>query len=79
MSETDLSASWKLADFDPGGGEKLGVFSVDYDDKEWVAAQVPGDVHQALVRAGRIEAPFFGENIEACRYGKQCSQLLLFY
>jgi len=68
MSETDLSASWKLADFDPGGGEKLGVFSVDYDDKEWVGAQVPGDVHQALVRAGRIEAPFFGENIEACRW-----------
>ena len=68
MSETDLTASWKLADFDPGDGEKLGVFSTEYDDKEWLPAQVPGDVHQVLVQAGRIEAPFYDDNIEACRW-----------
>jgi beta-mannosidase len=29
---------------------------------EWLAGQVPGDVHTALLAAGRIPDPFFGDN-----------------
>ena len=68
MSEIDLVAVWKLADFEPGGGEKLGVFTSEFDDEAWIPAHVPGDVHTALVQAGRIETPFYDNNIETCRW-----------
>ena len=68
MSKLDLNAVWKLADFDPGAGEGLGVFAVNFDDREWVPACVPGNVHTSLAQAGRIDPPFYNKNIEACRW-----------
>src|ERR1041385_3581649 len=54
--------SWKLKDFLPGEGVKLGAFSETFDDNEWIDVPVPGDVHQALVKAGRLDDPFYDQN-----------------
>jgi beta-mannosidase len=64
----NLNGIWKLADFDPGGGELQGAFAPDFADDAWIPARVPGDVHTALVQAGRIKPPFYDRNIEACRW-----------
>ena len=50
---TDLSGVWTLAD--AGGGEA-------------VPMPVPGDVHSALVAAGRIPDPYHGRNEYAVRW-----------
>src|SRR5512146_2691992 len=54
--------NWKLMDFAPGEGREQGVFKVDYDDRGWLDVPVPGDVHRALLAAGRIPDPFYDRN-----------------
>jgi len=48
--------SWELRDFDPGEGDPACL------GEDWIAVSAPGDVYQALVRAGRLEHPFEGRN-----------------
>lgn len=31
-------------------------------EKEWIPAQVPGDIYSALLMAGKMDDPFFGDN-----------------
>src|SRR2546427_8028601 len=64
----DLNGTWRLMDCDPGDGVRLRAFAADLDDHAWLAATVPGNVHTALVEAGRIEPPFFDMNVDACRW-----------
>ncbi|NLG96326.1 MAG: glycoside hydrolase family 2 protein [Chloroflexi bacterium] len=54
--------TWKLMDFAPGEGRELGVFQPDFDDSGWMDVPVPGDVHRALIAAGRIPDPFYDQN-----------------
>jgi beta-mannosidase len=63
-----LHEHWKLADFAPGQGLSLAVHAPQYDDSDWLPAAVPGDVHTSLVRAGRIQPPFYNMNIETCQW-----------
>lgn len=58
-----------LRDF--AGGEGLGRGAADptfATDDRWVKVAVPGDVHRALVDAGRIEDPFYDRNEGACAW-----------
>jgi beta-mannosidase len=64
----DLNGTWRLMDFDPGDGVRQRAFASDLDDTAWLTARVPGNVHTALVEAGRIEPPFFDMNADACRW-----------
>lgn len=34
----------------------------DVKKQEWVPAQVPGDIYSALLEAGKMKDPFFGDN-----------------
>lgn len=54
--------TWKLMDFAPGEGREKAVFQPDFDDSGWYDAPVPGDVHRALIAAGRIPDPFYDRN-----------------
>ncbi len=63
-----LSGVWKLQDFGEGEGIQSGVNLPDYDDSAWIPVSVPGDVHSALIAAGKIEHPFENRNIEACEW-----------
>jgi beta-mannosidase len=59
---------WKLNDFNPGEGLARKAFSQDFDDSQWLPVAVPGDVHRALIAAGRIPDPFYDRNELQCRW-----------
>ncbi len=64
----NLHEHWKLMDFAPGQGLSLGAHAPQYDDGDWLPADVPGDVHTSLVMAGRIQPPFYNMNVETCQW-----------
>lgn len=43
-----------------------------YDPDKWLEAQVPGEVHLDLMRAGIIDSPYERENIMTCRWVEEC-------
>jgi beta-mannosidase len=63
-----LSAPWKLHDIAPGEGLAAGAHTATFDDRAWIPVAVPGDVHQALIDAGRIEDPFYDRNEPDCAW-----------
>ncbi|NDJ77242.1 MAG: glycoside hydrolase family 2 protein, partial [Chloroflexi bacterium] len=60
--------AWKLQDFAPGDGVPAGAYRPEYDDNAWIDVVAPGDVHRALIDAGRIEDPFYDQNELACAW-----------
>ena len=60
----NLNGEWKMQDFDAGQGLGYAVQAPDYDDRAWMSAQVPGDVHSSLLALGRIPDPFYEDNVE---------------
>lgn len=54
--------------FASGEGLSLGAHTSQYNDSDWLPAVVPGDVHTALVNAGRIQPPFYNMNVETCQW-----------
>ncbi len=67
-----LDGSWQVADLPPNKGETL----VPFDGRspggiEWIEARVPGDIHIDLLKAGRIEDPYVGDNVEKCTWTTQ--------
>ena len=58
----------KLMDFAPGEGVAAGAFAERLDTSGWIEVPVPGDVHRALMAAGRIEDPFYDHNEEKCAW-----------
>jgi beta-mannosidase len=56
-----LVTTAEVLDFAPGEG------SADRGEG-WIPVDVPGDVHTALVAAGRIEDPFYDRNEDACAW-----------
>ncbi len=59
---------WKLRDFAPGEGLAADAHSEQYQDADWLDIAVPGDIHRALIEAGRIPDPFYDRNEELCRW-----------
>ncbi|MDP8948741.1 MAG: glycoside hydrolase family 2 protein, partial [Actinomycetota bacterium] len=60
--------SGKLRDFTPGEGVAAGAFAERFDSSDWIEVPLPGDVHRALMTAGRIEDPFYDRNEERCAW-----------
>ena len=56
----------RLKDFASGEGVMAGTFRERLD--EGASIPVPGDVHRALLDAGRIEDPFFDRNEDWCAW-----------
>jgi beta-mannosidase len=59
---------WKLKDFAPGEGLYRKVFIEQFDTCDWIDITAPGDVHQALIEAGRVEDPFYDRNEDKCSW-----------
>jgi beta-mannosidase len=59
---------WKLQDFAPGEGVAHNVSAARFDTSDWIDIGAPGDVHQALVEAGRLEDPFYDRNEDTCAW-----------
>lgn len=58
----------KLQDFAPREGVQAGAHTVECDEAGWIDVDVPGDVHRALIAAGRIADPFYDRNEDLCRW-----------
>ncbi len=63
---------WMLHDFAPGEGLAAGAHSEGYQGDDWLDIAAPGDVHRALIAAGRIPDPFYDRNEERCRWIEDC-------
>jgi beta-mannosidase len=59
---------WKLQDFAPEEGVARKVFAEQFDTSDWIDITAPGDVHQALIEAGRLEDPFYDRNEDTCAW-----------
>ena len=66
-----LGRAW-LKDFAPGEGVRAGAFQERFDEEGWIPGSVPGDVHRALLEAGRIENPFYDRNEDWCAWIEDC-------
>ncbi|MBM3498186.1 MAG: glycoside hydrolase family 2 protein, partial [Armatimonadetes bacterium] len=64
----DLNGTWRLKGFERGEGLADGAQAVEHDEADWIAVSVPGDVHRALVAAGRLPEPFDDMNEGACQW-----------
>jgi beta-mannosidase len=58
----------RLKDFAPGEGVRTGTFHELFDEDAWIPIPVPGDVHRALLDAGRIENSFYDRNEDGCAW-----------
>ncbi len=63
-----LHENWKLMDFAPRQGIPARAHAPEYDDSNWLPAEVPGDVHTSPVKVGRILPPFYNMNAETCQW-----------
>jgi beta-mannosidase len=63
-----LVASARVGDYAPGEGEPAGAATMGHDDGDWATVVVPGDVHRALIEAGRIPDPFYDRDEGACAW-----------
>lgn len=70
--ETLLNGTWELRDeiltYDLSNVRRL----TDLDEG-WIPTPVPGDIHQGLIDAGRIEEPLLGLNSFDCRWTEERS------
>lgn len=64
--QLSLNGSWNLFHFEPGQGVQKGAHREDFNERDAIAVDVPGDVHTALIRAGILPDPYYDENPEAC-------------
>ncbi|MDF2671389.1 MAG: beta-mannosidase [Paenibacillus sp.] len=63
-----LNQDWMLQGFDTVQDIPPAIHQPDFEAKEWLSANVPGDVHAALLHHQIIEDPFYSTNDQACRW-----------
>jgi beta-mannosidase len=63
-----MNAHFKLKDFQLGEGVARGAFGERFEMHDWIDVPVPGDVHQALFKAGCIPDPFYDQNELQCAW-----------
>ncbi len=68
FAKESLNGTWKLRGTDGRRGEVATYCLPDVDERPFIEAQVPGEVHLDLMRAGRIEDPRVGVNALAARW-----------
>ena len=59
---------WKLKDFDLGEGATEKAYEPGTITDDWIDVAVPGDVHTALLAAGRIADPYYDTQELDCRW-----------
>ncbi|PAK51748.1 glycoside hydrolase family 2 protein [Paenibacillus sp. 7541] len=67
----ELTGPWKIQHYEVGEKHPLELAAPGLDDRFWIGAAVPGDVHSALIERGIIDPPYFGHNDAKCRWIEQ--------
>ncbi|TDF96634.1 beta-mannosidase [Paenibacillus piri] len=67
----ELKSLWRIQHFDAGQVRPQELAFPGLDDRFWITAKVPGDVHSALIERNIIENPYFGHNDAKCRWIEQ--------
>ncbi|WP_434751795.1 beta-mannosidase [Paenibacillus amylolyticus] len=70
-STQDLSGQWRIQHYEIGEKRAMDVAAAALDDRFWIGAAVPGDVHGALAEHGIIDPPYFGHNDAKSRWIEQ--------
>lgn len=63
----ELKGIWRLQGYDVGRAPAE-ASKATLDDRFWMTAQVPGDVHSTLIRHRLISHPYFGHNDQSSRW-----------
>ncbi len=66
-----LDGTWRIQHYRPGEVHPLEVAAAGLDDRYWITAQVPGDVHEALITHRLIPEPYYGHQDQLCRWVEQ--------
>ncbi|WP_322906160.1 glycoside hydrolase family 2 protein [Paenibacillus sp. SGZ-1009] len=66
-----LDGIWRLQHYRPGEMNPLEVAAAGLDDRYWITAHVPGDVHETLIRHRLIADPYYGHQDQLCRWVEQ--------
>jgi len=70
--EVILNGLWELHDdplvYDPDQARRVNTFT-----KDWITQPVPGDIHQGLIAAGKIQDPLLGLNSYQCEWTEKRS------
>lgn len=64
----ELAGPWKIQHFEPGEKSPLELAAPGLDDRFWIAAAVPGDVHSTLIERRIIDHPYMGHNDAKSRW-----------
>ncbi len=66
-----LDGTWRIQHYPLGEVSPLETAAATLDDRYWVTAQVPGDVHEALIQHRLIPDPYEGHQDQLCRWVEQ--------
>ncbi|MFC0213441.1 sugar-binding domain-containing protein [Paenibacillus chartarius] len=58
----ELNGLWRIHHVEAGEKRPLELAAPGLDDRFWMTAKVPGDIHSALVERKVIDNPYFGHN-----------------
>ncbi|WP_213655607.1 glycoside hydrolase family 2 protein [Paenibacillus vini] len=64
----ELTGPWKIQHFEPGERPPQELAAYGLDDRFWITASVPGDVHSTLVARRIIDDPYTGHNDAKSRW-----------
>lgn len=69
MSENllSLNGNWKVKELEYQDRKEDAIPFMLFND-EWVKAEVPGDIHNDLFKAGRITDPYYADNSKDCAW-----------
>ena len=62
-----LGGNWKVKSFEYQDEKENTVPHINLNDT-WIDAEVPGDIHNALFKAGMIADPYYSENSKECSW-----------
>ncbi|MEN6313037.1 MAG: sugar-binding domain-containing protein [Clostridiaceae bacterium] len=60
-----LDSKWKIKDFSSSGIDDNELSDIN-PDNSWIDAEVPGDIHNDLFKAGKIKDPYYSDNSADC-------------
>jgi beta-mannosidase len=66
-----LSDHWRIQQYEVGEKPPLTIADADLDDRFWISASVPGDVHSTLIERKLIDHPYYGHNDIHSRWVEQ--------